>query len=570
MPAGPSLLAVEVFVTITAVFVFGSIRYRIDKNVITYGALPVIGVTFFSIWWPHSPLREAMTRHGWAALLEAARSSLLTVHGLEQLIHGDTMLFILGLTFFVSVISQSRLLETISMSLLQLFEGRIFLTVFMIAGLVSFASGFLDGVSMIGLTIRVLVIILVMSKCRDEAITLAIMVAVVLTTVCGMWLAYGEPPNLIMKSNLGLTNSFFLAYTMPMAVVAFAIVVLFLRPVLRGITMPLAELDVLEQHLADVRFLQAVRKGEVREAEEFLQAYHPRLGERASRVTALYHEGHHPISAMVRAEIAPDVIRDFVEEYLDREFVEPVISYYSHRVRRSVPGEREQETAQADAIGRLLEEVRLQRRGAQAFGGAAFIPFVGLLIWHSYDHGIPLFLPSFIGFACAFLGILAHPKIRRLALRDAAHEYKEYLFLFPLFLSITMLATVGFFDQMKSAIERGVLVFGYAHVAVIQHLGASLLSAMLDNNVVADFASRAVEGMPRMPIFAAAQVAGYAVGGSLTHIGSAQSVVAFAYILRHIDPHFTPLGWIRAMWRLVASITLALIPMIYLIAFLYG
>lgn len=73
-----------------------------------------------------------------------------------------------------------------------------------------------------------------------------------------------------------------------------------------------------------------------------------------------------------------------------------------------------------------------------------------------------------------------------------------------------------------------------------------------------------------MFLFAAAQIAGYATGGSLTHIGSAQSVVAFAYILRYIGPNFTPLGWIRAMWKLVLVITVALTVMLYMMAFLLG
>jgi hypothetical protein len=40
------------------------------------------------------------------------------------------------------------------------------------------------------------------------------------TTVCGIWLAYGEPPNLIMKANLDpfLGGTFFLRYCGPIAI----------------------------------------------------------------------------------------------------------------------------------------------------------------------------------------------------------------------------------------------------------------------------------------------------------------------------------------------------------------
>lgn len=462
-PASANLLAIAVFTTVIALFVFGSIRYRLDKNVITYGAFPIILMTFLPLWWPHSQLREEMARSGGAALWAAVQHHVLSLHGLEKLLHADTMLFILGLTFFVSVIAQTRLLEAISLHILRRFAGNVLLTTLVIAGLVSIASGILDGVSMIGLTIRVLVIILAMAKLRADAIEFAIMVSVVLTTVCGMWLAYGEPPNLIMKSNLNLPDSFFLTYTLPMALVTFVIVAAFLRRWLHQAVVPLAALAAVERDLAE-------------------------------------------------------------------------------------------------------DATRAQRQAAQRWAKLAFLPFIALLLWHARNHDVPLFASSAVGFAVAFIGVAPHASMRGPALREAAHEYQEYLFLFPLFLSITMLTAVGFFDQIRAVIEQGVASLGPAHVAVIQFVGTGLLSALLDNNVVADFASRAIEGMSEILLFAAAQVAGYATGGSLTHIGSAQSVVAFAYILRYVDPHFTPLDWVRAMWKLILTIAVALSGMIYLLA----
>lgn len=570
IPMNPDLLGLEVLLLIFALFIFGSIRYRIDKNVLAYGALPIILATFFPIWWPRSPLREETGRRGGAALWEAARDHLLSLHGLEKLVHADTMLFILGLTFFVSVISQTRLLEALSMKILRIFEGRVLSTVLVIGGLVAFASGILDGVSMIGLTIRVLVIILVMAKIDDHGIAFIIMSSVILTTICGMWLAYGEPPNLIMKSNLGLPDSFFLKYAMPMAVVSFLIVAKFIDRRLRGVVIPLDELDVLETNIADIRFLQAARKGEVKEMEEILEEYAGRFGDKAPRVEALYHEGHHPISAMIRAGVDPEVVRRFVADFMGEEFVPPVISYYRHRQKDAAIGEREREMIAAGIIEYQLETTRLQRHAAQSWGKLAFVPFIALLFWHARNHDVPLFLSAFAGFVVAAAGIWTHGKMRRLALREAAHEYREYLFLFPLFLSITMLTAAGFFDQLRTAIDHGVAALGRGHVAVIQFIGSGLLSAVLDNNVVADFASRAIEGMSHRLLFAAAQIAGYAAGGSLTHIGSAQSVVAFAYILRHIDPHFTPLDWVRAMWKLVLGISIALIALLYGMAFFIG
>ena len=86
--------------------------------------------------------------------------------------------------------------------------------------------------------------------------------------------------------------------------------------------------------------------------------------------------------------------------------------------------------------------------------------------------------------------------MRALSLREASHEYAEYYFLFPLFLSITLLTKAGFFDQIQNVIRDGTESLGPSHVAFGHFVGTSLLSASLDNNVVADFASRALHGLP--------------------------------------------------------------------------
>ena len=143
--------------------------------------------------------------------------------------------------------------------------------------------------------------------------------------------------------------------------------------------------------------------------------------------------------------------------------------------------------------------------------------------------------------------------MRALALREGRLEYAEYYFLFPLFLSITLLTQAGFFDQMAGLIRDGVATLGHGPVAWAQFSGATLLSAILDNNIVADFASRALGGfdLQMLHLFAMAQIAGYALGGCWTHIGSAQSVVAYSFIQRDVDAGFTPVQWIRQMTPII-------------------
>ena len=144
--------------TILGLFLFGSFKYQIHKNALTYGMLLIVVATFCGL--RTSAWHVEIAQRGWWYW---TRQHLLSFRGLDELVHADTMLFILGLTFFVSVIAQTRLLEGITFSLLRRNQGAILPTVIAVTAVVAFASGVLDGVSMIGLTIRTLVIILMLA-----------------------------------------------------------------------------------------------------------------------------------------------------------------------------------------------------------------------------------------------------------------------------------------------------------------------------------------------------------------------------------------------------------------------
>ena len=235
----------------------------------------IIVVTFIAAGSPEtSAFHREVAEYGWWHFI---RHHLLTFHGIDNLVHADTMLFILGLTFFVAVIAQTRLLESITMKLLRRNRGKVLPTVIAVTAVVAVASGILDGVSMIGLTIRTLVIILMVAAAPTSSVRYAVMVCTIVTTVCGMWLAYGEPPNLIMKANVVdqtgrtlLTDGFFLRYCAPAAICCYFVVAFNLRRRFKGCKVELGSMDVLDQHAATVRFLQAVRHGEVLTPVEFV------------------------------------------------------------------------------------------------------------------------------------------------------------------------------------------------------------------------------------------------------------------------------------------------------------
>ncbi|QQR81871.1 MAG: hypothetical protein IPJ69_07250 [Deltaproteobacteria bacterium] len=571
-PFGPEVVALEVFVTIISLFVFGSTKYRIDKNALTYGMGSVILATFWPQWWPQSSLKSNLSSQGGSALWDFIQHHLLTLHGLNELFHADTMLFILGLTFFVAVIVQTRLLESISFVILKKNKGLILPTIALITGIVSIASGILDGVSMIGIMIRVLVMLLFLARTDKENIVYIVMVSTIVTTVCGMWMAYGEPPNLIMKSNLHphLNDAFFLRYCLPVAVGAYILVYFNIRKRLKNEKVDLKNMDILDVYTADVRFLQALRHGEVLIATECADFFKEKLGEAYSRVEAHLHAGIPFGTALLREDV-PEVLRhEILGHFVSEELAEALDDHYVlMELHKNESFEEHEKNRALDAaeinIRKALEETQIKRKKAQKIGALAFLPFLAGLVSHAINHDIPLFVSSFAGFSAAILGVLPYEKLKKLSFKEGKHEYQEYLFLFPLFLSITLLQKTGFFAQLSTLLHAGIESLGHAHMAYLQFVGATFLSAVLDNNVVADFAGRAIYGLEITVIhlFAMAQIAGYAAGGCWTHIGSAQSVVSYAFITREVDPHYTPFQWIKAMTPLILEIFILMTVVVY-------
>ncbi len=557
VPMSVGLLAAEVFATILALFLLGSFRYQVHKDPLTYGMLLVIGATFAGL--PASTWHTEVAEHGFSGWFQ---THILSFHGLNEIVHADTMLFLLGLTLFVSVIAQTRLLEGITFFLLRRNKGHILPTVIAVTGVVAFASGILDGVSMVGLTIRTLVIIMTLAAVPPGGVRYAVMVCTTITTICGVWLAYGEPPNLIMKANLHpqIGNAFFLIYCAPAAVIAYVLVAQQLSTRLRGKQVALDEMDILDTHVADVRFLQAARHGEVLSSTEVVEA-HAAGEDWGARVIWRIRNGEALGPALVREDVPFDVRRTILGHFVSEELADGLDRHYMLDV-----GGRYKEALVAQlAVAEVLEGMNKARRQAQQIGALALIPFIVMLIVHGLNHEVPLFLASFAGFFAALPAVWRQPRMRALALTEARVEYAEYYFLFPLFLSITLLTSAGFFDGMQRLIVAGIGALGQAHVAFIQFAGSTVLSAILDNNVVADFASRGLIGLDLhlLELFAMAQIVGYALGGCWTHIGCAQSVVAYAFIQRDLDPAYTPIEWIKEMTPIIIKIMVAMTVLIY-------
>ena len=166
----------------------------------------------------------------------------------------------------------------------------------------------------------------------------------------------------------------------------------------------------------------------------------------------------------------------------------------------------------------------------------------------------------------AILGIIAIPKMRALALREARHEYAEYYFLFPLFLSITLLTQARFFDGMQTLDAPT----ASQTLGTLRSRGRSSWarrSCPRFSTTTSSPTSRRARlsnlDVEMLHLFAMAQIAGYALGGCWTHIGSAQSVVAYAFIQRDIDEHYTPMQWIREMTPVILEMLVVISVLIW-------
>lgn len=571
------LLPVEVGATILSLFLLGSFTYQLEKDALTYGMSLVMFASYAGSAWTQQGVQGAFSSaelRGWLNVLQPATASPAALFlALDELIHLDTMLFILGLTFFVACIAHTRVLEEAAFFLLRRNAGAVLPTVIAITAVVAVASGIFSGVSMIGLAIRTLVIILLLAQAPPQILRYVVIVCTAVTTVCGMWLAYGEPPNLIMKANLinpasgtpYLTDGFFLLYCLPAAVLTYACVAWSLRQEIGGLRVDLAKLDVLDANAAAVRFLQALRHGEVLLPVEFAEAHAAELGAHAAAVVERTRTGEALGLALVHAGVAQPLRKLLLGRFLDESLADALDRHYVLESQHLSPGLDEGEVV----IARALAKLDKRRIVARRTGLLAALPFGGLLVAHALNHQVPIFLASFAGLAVALAAIWSLPKMRGAALRAAWVEFSEYLFLLPLFFSISLLTRSEFFGQFQQLIQSGSRAMSPASMALAQFFGSSVLSALLDNNVVADFAARAIQGLPPVLIllFSMSQIAGYALGGCWTHIGSAQSVVAYAFIRRDLDPRFGPLQYVRAFSPLLATMAVVLTLYIVVVAF---
>lgn len=530
MPVLVSALIVGLFV----------LEHRFSKTEIALaGSLPVVSAYLVASW-------RGASAKPFATWLYAESWRGLSWHRLEHLVHLDTLLFIFGLSAFAAVFTQARALESAALRLMRRGDGVHsvygFVAVMFVA--VALISGILDGVSMIGLLMATLLIIFRAARCSIADQRRVLVLATFVTTFCGAWLAFGEPPNLIMRAgvtspqgNALLTDRFFLGYCAPLAFMALALILWQLRRVDGAVTW--SSLDVLTRNQGTVLFLQAATHGTMLD-EDKVAAEHLE-GTLLQKVLTRLRNGQPLGAALAEAEVSREKQVEILAAFTgtdDRG--EALATHYD-------PNETEEGRQAADRkFYLLIRPPAMQRLGSRAWALGGFVAFIGLLVAHTLNHHVPVWTAPLVGALVGYVGLVKGP-MRQLVRRQALHEMEGYLFLPPLFLSISLLGDTGFFERLQPTFRELVAEHGSFLPAAVQLFVTTVLSAVLDNNVVAAAGAKFLQGLPLQDthLFSMAQIMGYALGGCLTVIGSAQSILAYGFIRAHVDPEYTAKMWLR-------------------------
>ena len=240
------------------------------------------------------------------------------------------------------------------------------------------------------------------------------MVCTAVTTICGVWLAYGEPPNLIMKANLVSASRQRLlpaATALPAAVASYLVIAWQLRGKLGG------QRDRSRQHGRHRR----QRRGRAVSA-----GVAARRSDDADRTRS---RATRRISAAARAAGA----RAAAQRRVARPRADPRGRVASRRAGccsatssatnsrtastattcSTTPGSTRRRSAPNWRSTKCSRPWRTVRRRAQKIGALALVPFVALLVVHGIDHEVPLFLASFAGVLRRAAGHRAHSEDAR-------------------------------------------------------------------------------------------------------------------------------------------------------------
>jgi len=113
-----------------------------------------------------------------------------------------------------------------------------------------------------------------------------------------------------------------------------------------------------------------------------------------------------------------------------------------------------------------------------------------------------------------------------------------------------LLQKAGFFDSMAVILKGCIDKLGVSLIPSFNFAGACFLSALLDNNIVADFASRALHGLEtgNVALVRHGADSGFTRQGDVGPTSDRpQSVWHMPLFGREVDERYTPVQWMKLM-----------------------
>ena len=169
-----------------------------------------------------------------------------------------------------------------------------------------------------------------------------------------------------MKANLHpyLDDAFFLRYCAPAAIASYLVIAWQLRRKLSEERIDLDEMDVIDANAEDVRFLQALRHGEVLTPIELIELHENDLRDKKDDVLTRLHHGESLGIALIRSEVQESTRKKLLAHFVSEELANSLDRHYSF----DVAGDHANALKMEKDVDDTLVTLAQRRRSARALG----------------------------------------------------------------------------------------------------------------------------------------------------------------------------------------------------------
>ena len=254
---------------------------------------------------------------------------------------------------------------------------------------------------------------MMLAAAPTAAVRYAVMVCTAVTTICGIWLAYGEPPNLIMKANLHpvsrTTPSFSATARRPPSPAIWSS-----RGTCAASSAGSASISRTMDRPRRQRRGRAVPAGHAprrgADAGRAGRGARGRAGRPgASAVLDRLRSGESLGLALVREDVAVEPRRMLLGHFVSDDLADGLDRHYVLEAAGRLRGGVQRPNRPSTKCSRPWRRCASARRGSARWRSCRSSR---CSIVHGIDHDVPLFLASFAGFLAALPAIWRIPKMR--------------------------------------------------------------------------------------------------------------------------------------------------------------